>query len=172
MGCQIQGVPEHGRDGSWSTQVLWTGVCWDEVGGETRKRQRHGRQRAAGLSQNNAKGQTRGCVGEVVGRWMVPAPFPLPQPRVSSFCYFRASCFPELSGFPARWGQGRRLWGWPCLYVMGLTFTFSQGDFFFLLLVKLLGKRCRKQWAGNQGWGLPSQSLQLCPWSVCKYLQV
>lgn len=26
------------------------------------------------------------------------------QSRVSSFCYFRSSCFPQTSGFPALWG--------------------------------------------------------------------
>ena len=109
--------------------MLWTGVCWDEVGGEMRKRQWQERQKAAGSSQSNAKGQTRGCADEVGGHWVLPAPLP-PQPRVSSFCYFGASCFPEPSGFPARWGRGRRPWGWPCLRAMGLTFTFSQGDVF------------------------------------------
>lgn len=54
--------------------MLWTGVCWDGVGGEMRKPQRRERRRAAGSSQSDAEGQTRGCTGEVVGGWVLPAP--------------------------------------------------------------------------------------------------
>lgn len=126
-----------------------TGVCWGEG---MRKWQWQERQRAVSSSPNDAKDQT----GAVEGRWwdwVLPALLPWPQPQVSSFCYFRASRFPEASGFPARWGQGRQPCGCPLIPAMGLTFSFSRGCFFLSS-----GEAPGKQWAGNQGWGLPSRS--------------
>lgn len=57
-------------------------------------------------AQNDTEEQILLCTG---GVRMLDTPGPAPhlpvspsQPRVSSFCYFRASCFPKMSVFPAR----------------------------------------------------------------------
>lgn len=66
---------------------------------------------------------------------------PFPRPHVSSFGYFRASCFPEASGFPAA-GDTQAALGLSCPHVMALALTCSLHRFFFLWM-KILDKWCR-----------------------------